>query len=159
MALRDTQGRPLVAVTGLGVVTSLGQGKEDTWAALTAGRSGIHRINRFPTEGLRTTIAGTIDSVEVEPFCAPVLSERLAMLAAEEAVGQSGLASDDFPGALFIAVPPVEMEWPQRRGPGPEASGQGRRRHLQGSSQAAANRPLQALARPVHLRHRGRPRC
>ena len=114
MALRDTQGRPLVAVTGLGVVTSLGQGKEDTWAALTAGQSGIHRINRFPTEGLRTTIAGTIDSVEVEPFCAPLLSERLAMLAAEEAVGQSGLPSGSFPGALFIAVPPVEMEWPQR---------------------------------------------
>jgi 3-oxoacyl-[acyl-carrier-protein] synthase II len=114
MALRDTQGRPLVAVTGMGVVTSLGQGKDDTWAALTAGKSGIHRINRFPTEGLRTTIAGTIDSVDVEPFCAPMLSERLAMLAAEEAVGQSGLAQEDFPGVLFIAVPPVEMEWPQR---------------------------------------------
>jgi 3-oxoacyl-[acyl-carrier-protein] synthase II len=114
MALRDTQGRPLVAVTGMGVVTSLGQGKDDTWAALTAGKSGIHRIGRFPTEGLRTTIAGTIDSVDVEPFCAPMLSERLAMLAAEEAVGQSGLAQEDFPGALFIAVPPVEMEWPQR---------------------------------------------
>ncbi|MEE1610818.1 beta-ketoacyl-ACP synthase [Microvirga sp. CF3016] len=114
MAFRDKQGRPLVAVTGMGVVTSLGQGKDDTWAALTAGKSGIHRINRFPTEGLRTTIAGTIDSVDVEPFCAPMLSERLAMLAAEEAVGQSGLAQEDFPGALFIAVPPVEMEWPQR---------------------------------------------
>jgi 3-oxoacyl-[acyl-carrier-protein] synthase II len=114
MALRDTKGRPLVAVTGMGVVTSLGQGKDDTWAALTAGKSGIHRINRFPTEGLRTTIAGTVDHVDVEPFCAPVLSERLAMLAAEEAVGQSGLAAGDFPGALFIAVPPVEMEWPQR---------------------------------------------
>lgn len=114
MALRDTKGRPLVAVTGMGVVTSLGQGKDDTWAALTAGKSGIHRINRFPTEGLRTTIAGTIDSVDVEPFCAPMLSERLAMLAAEEAIGQSGLKPGDFPGALFIAVPPVEMEWPQR---------------------------------------------
>jgi 3-oxoacyl-[acyl-carrier-protein] synthase II len=114
MALRDKQGRPLVAVTGMGTVTSLGQGKDDTWAALTAGKSGIHRINRFPTEGLRTTIAGTIDTVDVEPFCAPMLSERLAMLAAEEAVGQSGLAQEDFPGALFIAVPPVEMEWPQR---------------------------------------------
>ncbi|WP_114944264.1 beta-ketoacyl-ACP synthase [Microvirga calopogonii] len=114
MALRDRQGRPLVAVTGMGVVTSLGQGKDDTWAALTAGKSGIHRINRFPTEGLRTTIAGTIDNVDVEPFCAPMLSERLAMLAAEEAVGQSGLAQENFPGALFMAVPPVEMEWPQR---------------------------------------------
>ena len=123
MALRDTKGRPLVAVTGMGVVTSLGQGKDDTWAALTAGKSGIHRIERFPTEGLRTTIAGTIDSVDVEPFCAPVLSERLAMLAAEEAVGQSGLAQEDFPGALFIAVPPVEMEWPQREALA-EASGQ-----------------------------------
>jgi 3-oxoacyl-[acyl-carrier-protein] synthase II len=123
MALRDTKGRPLVAVTGMGVVTSLGQGKDDTWAALTAGQSGIHRIERFPTEGLRTTIAGTIDSVDVEPFCAPMLSERLAMLAAEEAVGQSGLNHEDFPGALFIAVPPVEMEWPQREALA-EASGQ-----------------------------------
>jgi 3-oxoacyl-[acyl-carrier-protein] synthase II len=114
MALRDKQGRPLVAVTGIGVVTSLGQGKDDTWAALTAGKSGIRRIGRFPTEGLRTTIAGTIDSIEVEPFCAPMLSERLAMIAAEEAIGLSGLAMGDFPGALFIAVPPVEMEWPQR---------------------------------------------
>lgn len=123
MALRDKQGRPLVAVTGMGVVTSLGQGKDDTWAALTAGKSGIHRINRFPTEGLRTTIAGTIDSVDAEPFCAPMLSERLAVLAAEEAIGQSGLKQEDFPGALFMAVPPVEMEWPQREALA-EASGQ-----------------------------------
>jgi 3-oxoacyl-[acyl-carrier-protein] synthase II len=114
MALRDKQGRPLVAVTGMGMVTSLGHGKEDTWAALTAGRSGIRRISRFPTQGLRTTIAGTVDSIAVEPFCAPMLSERLAMLAAEEAVAQAGLRKGSFPGALFIAVPPVEMEWPQR---------------------------------------------
>jgi 3-oxoacyl-[acyl-carrier-protein] synthase II len=38
------------------------------------------------------------------------------MLAAEEAVAQAGIgAAGDFPGALFIAVPPVEIEWPQRR--------------------------------------------
>jgi 3-oxoacyl-[acyl-carrier-protein] synthase II len=114
MAWRDSKGRPLVAVTGMGMVTSLGQGKDETFAAMCAGRSGIHRINRFPTEGLRTTIAGTIDYIAVEPFCAPVLSEKLALLAAEEAIGQAGLPRGDFPGALFIAVPPVEMEWPQR---------------------------------------------
>lgn len=115
-ATRDTRGRPLVAVTGLGIVTSLGQGQSDNWSALTAGRSGIHAIERFPTEGLRTRIAGTVDFVPVEPQVAPMLSERLAMLAAEEAVGQSGLGRPgDFPGALFIAVPPVEMEWPQRQ--------------------------------------------
>ena len=111
---RDANGRPLVAVTGLGVVTSLGRGQAENWAALTAGRSGIHAIRRFPVEGLRTRIAGTVDFVEADPFVAPMLSERLAALAAEEATVQAGL-DGDFPGALFIAVPPVEMEWPQRR--------------------------------------------
>ena len=115
-ATRDAHGRPLVAVTGMGVVTSLGQGQADNWAALTAGRSGIHALNRFPTEGLRTKIGGTVDFVPVEPFCAPMLSERLATLAADEAVGQSGIGEKgDFPGALFMAVPPVELEWPQRQ--------------------------------------------
>jgi 3-oxoacyl-[acyl-carrier-protein] synthase II len=113
--VRDSRGRPPVAVTGMGVVTSLGQGQADNWTALTAGRSGIHAINRFPTDGLRTRIAGTVDFVPAEPFCAPMLSERLALLAAEEAVSQSAIGTKgDFPGALFIAVPPVEMEWPQR---------------------------------------------
>ena len=44
---RDSRGRPVVAVTGLGIVTSLGQGKAANWEALTAGRSGIHAIERF----------------------------------------------------------------------------------------------------------------
>jgi 3-oxoacyl-[acyl-carrier-protein] synthase II len=112
----DKHGRPVVAITGAGVVTSLGVGKADNWAALTAGKSGIHRITRFPIEGLRTTIAGTVDTVTIaEPFCAPNLSHELARLAAAEAVAQSGIgAKADFPGALFMAVPPVEVEWPQR---------------------------------------------
>jgi 3-oxoacyl-[acyl-carrier-protein] synthase II len=114
-ASTDAQGRPLVAVTGIGVVTSLGRGQAENWAALTAGQSGIHEIRRFPTEGLRTRIAGTVDFVPAEPFCAPKLSERFAELAAEEAIEQSGLGKPgELPAQLFIAVPPVEMEWPQR---------------------------------------------
>jgi 3-oxoacyl-[acyl-carrier-protein] synthase II len=111
----DAQGRPLVAVTGMGLVTSLGRGQNETWAGLVAGQSGIRTIRRFPVDGLRTRIAGTVDFVDAEPFCAPALSERLAELAASEAVEQSALGRPgDFPGALFMAVPPVEMEWPQR---------------------------------------------
>ena len=104
-----------VVVTGIGVVTSLGQGKDENWAALTAGRSGIHDITRFPTEGLRTTVAGTVDYLFDEPVTAPVLSERLATLAADEAVVEAGIGRKGaFPGPLFLALPPVEMEWPQR---------------------------------------------
>jgi 3-oxoacyl-[acyl-carrier-protein] synthase II len=117
MALtRDHAGRPVVAVTGMGVVTSLGQGKADNWRRLTAGESGIHRITRFPTDGLRTTIAGTVDHLFDGAFAAPELSERLAELAADEAVAESGIGRPgDFPGPLFMAVPPVEMEWPQKQ--------------------------------------------
>ena len=121
---RDSHGRPLVAVTGLGIVTSLGQGQVDNWTALTAGRSGIHSIARFSTDGLRTRIAGTVDFLDTDPLVAPALSQRFAEEAAEEAITQSGIGTKgNFPGALFIAVPPVEMEWPQRQSLA-QASGQ-----------------------------------
>ena len=112
---RDKAGRPIVVVTGMGVVTSLGAGKDENWANLTAGKSGIRAIKRFPTEGLRTRIAGTVDFVKVEPFSTPDLCERLSELAAEEAIAQSGIGTrGDFPGPLFLAVPPIELDWPQR---------------------------------------------
>jgi 3-oxoacyl-[acyl-carrier-protein] synthase II len=114
-ASRDKFGRPIVVVTGMGVVTSLGSGKADNWTKLTAGESGIRTISRFPTDGLKTTMAGTIDFVPVEPFSSTDLSERLADIATEEAIAQSAIGSNgDFPGPLFLAVAPVEIEWPQR---------------------------------------------
>jgi 3-oxoacyl-[acyl-carrier-protein] synthase II len=114
-ASRDKFGRPIVVVTGMGIVTSLGTGKEDNWAKLTAGESGIRTITRFPIDGLKTTMAGTIDFVTVEPSSSTALTEKLADMAAEEAVAQAGIGSKgDFPGPLFLAVAPVEVEWPQR---------------------------------------------
>ena len=99
----------------MGVVTSLGAGKADNWKKLTAGESGIRTITRFPTDGLKTTMAGTVDFVPVEPFSSTDLSERLADIATEEAIAQAGIGSKgDFPGPLFLAVAPVEVEWPQR---------------------------------------------
>jgi 3-oxoacyl-[acyl-carrier-protein] synthase II len=114
-APRDKSGRPIVVVTGMGVVTSLGAGKADNWAKLTAGESGIRTVTRFPIDGLRSTMAGTVDFVTVDPFSSTGLTERLADIATEEALEQSGIGrKGDFPGPLFLAVAPVETEWPQR---------------------------------------------
>jgi 3-oxoacyl-[acyl-carrier-protein] synthase II len=111
----DHFGRPIVVITGMGVITSLGQGQADNWKALTGGVSGIRRISRFPIDGLRTTIAGTVDFVPVPELSAPALSQRLAELVIEEAVAEAGIGRPgDFPGPLFLALPPVEMEWTQR---------------------------------------------
>src|SRR6185295_17037404 len=96
-APRDKLGRPVVVVTGMGITTSLGAGKADNWAKLVAGESGIRTITRFPVDGLKTTMAGTVDFVSVDPFSSTGLSERMAELVTEEAVAQ------------------VEVEWPQRR--------------------------------------------
>ena len=115
---QDSAGRPIVVVTGMGVVTSLGIGKEDNWKNLTAGQSGIKNITRFPTDGLKTRfVTGTVDFCHRRPaVTCPELSERLADLAVEEAIAQSGIGSrGGFPGPLFLAVPPIEIEWEQRR--------------------------------------------
>src|ERR1700719_5201731 len=104
-APRDKLGRPIVVVTGIGIVTSLGVGKTDNWAKLTAGESGIRTITRFPIDGLKTTMAGTVDFVDVEPYSLTGLSERLAGMATEEALEQSGIGrKGDFAGALLLAV-------------------------------------------------------
>lgn len=114
-SLRDKSGRPVVVVTGMGMITSLGMGKADNWKNLTAGKSGIRTIKRFPTGGLKTTVAGAIDFVDPESPSSPARSERFAELAAEEAIAESRLGGKgSFPGPLFLAVAPIEVEWPQR---------------------------------------------
>jgi 3-oxoacyl-[acyl-carrier-protein] synthase II len=115
VAIHDKFGRPVVVVTGSGLVTSLGAGKADNWKRLTAGESGIHAITRFATDGLKTKIAGTIDYLTTGPVSAPEMAERLAEVAVEEAIAQSSIGSyRRFPGPLFLAVAPNEVEWPQR---------------------------------------------
>ncbi|GAA0596999.1 beta-ketoacyl-ACP synthase [Craurococcus roseus] len=119
VSTEDHLGRPLVAVTGVGLVTPLGFGVSGSWAGLLAGRSGIRRITRFPTDHLKTTIAGGVDLPEDAepggPLPASVRVERFAALAAEEALAASGANVDGrFPGPLFLGMPPVEVAWPLR---------------------------------------------
>ncbi|MBZ9987257.1 beta-ketoacyl-ACP synthase [Mesorhizobium sp. BH1-1-5] len=112
--LRDHMGRPIVAVTGIGVVTSLGVGKADNWAALTSGKSGIHPITRFPVDQLNTRISGMVDFLPSSSKGASPLTYEMAETAAQEAVSEAGLDSGDFSGPLFLASPPVELDWADR---------------------------------------------
>lgn len=115
-SLNDHKGRPVVVITGMGVITSLGRGNDDNWHAIINGKSGLHTITRFPTDGLRTTVAGTVDFMELESYSAPALSTAMALDTAQEALRQAGIGSKGrFPGPLFLATPPTELEWPQRR--------------------------------------------
>jgi 3-oxoacyl-[acyl-carrier-protein] synthase II len=49
-----------VVVTGLGLVTPLGSGVEPTWQRLTAGESGIARVEKFDVSDITCKIAGQV---------------------------------------------------------------------------------------------------
>jgi 3-oxoacyl-[acyl-carrier-protein] synthase II len=57
-----------VAVTGVGLVSSVGIGTEACWDALCAGRSGIGRISRFDPEKFASQIAGEVKNFDPLQF-------------------------------------------------------------------------------------------
>lgn len=57
-----------VVVTGLGLVTPLGIGVEETWSALIAGKSGITSITKFDASDMATQIAGEVKDFKPEDY-------------------------------------------------------------------------------------------
>jgi len=57
-----------VVITGLGLITPLGIGIDETWPALCEGRSGIGEITSFDTTGFITKIAGEVKGFNPEDF-------------------------------------------------------------------------------------------
>jgi 3-oxoacyl-[acyl-carrier-protein] synthase II len=103
-----------VAVTGLGMVTSLGVGTSVNWARMVQGQSGIKRIDRFRTDELPVQIGAAVELDGLGPD-ALILERARAMgdLVIDEALAQAGLpARDPFPGQFFIAPPCHDTEWP-----------------------------------------------
>lgn len=85
-----------VVVTGIGVLCSLGVGREEAWANLVEGRCGIRDVTLFDTTGYRSHKAAEIPSVPAERFTSRERrrfsrSDRVAVLAASEALEDSGL--------------------------------------------------------------------
>jgi 3-oxoacyl-[acyl-carrier-protein] synthase II len=57
-----------VVVTGLGLVTPLGVGVEETWSAAVAGRSGIKTVAGFDASAFPTRIAGEVSDFKAEDW-------------------------------------------------------------------------------------------
>ncbi len=57
-----------VVVTGLGVVSSVGIGKDDFWKSIINGKSGISRVTSFDTKEFRCHYAGEIKNFNPEEF-------------------------------------------------------------------------------------------
>jgi 3-oxoacyl-[acyl-carrier-protein] synthase II len=88
-----------VAVTGLGVVTTLGCEVPELWDNICAGKSGVGAITRFDCSTFKVNFAGEIQNFDAGQHLGIVEKEvkkldrfvQFAMVAADKAVRQSGI--------------------------------------------------------------------
>lgn len=95
-----------VVVTGMGAVTPVGVGVEESWKNILAGKSGARAIEHFDTSELPCKIAAQISrgkeegQFDADAFVSPKEQKKMddfiifAMAAAEEAIAQSGFETD-----------------------------------------------------------------
>ena len=90
--------RRRVVVTGLGLISPVGNTVPEGWAQLIAGRSGIARITRFDASGLPCQIAGEVKGFDVEQYMPAKEARHMdtfihyGVAAAAQAVADAGLA-------------------------------------------------------------------
>lgn len=90
-----------VLVTGMGAVTPLGIGVDAFWSGLTAGRSGIRRIEHFDASHLDVQIAGEVPDFVAKDFIDFKAARRMdrfsqfGVAAARQAIENAGLEITD----------------------------------------------------------------
>jgi len=94
--------RRRVAITGVGMVTPVGNNASDTWTGLQAGRSGIGPISTFDARGFPVRIGAEVKGFAPESTrCDRRLlkfasrSHQFALAAAEEALADAGIRPEE----------------------------------------------------------------
>jgi 3-oxoacyl-[acyl-carrier-protein] synthase II len=86
-----------VVVTGLGVVSPVGNDVASAWASILAGRSGIAPVARFDTTNFPTRFGGEIRNLDLTPYMTPKDARRMdafmqyGVVAGTQAMRDSGL--------------------------------------------------------------------
>ena len=89
-----------VVITGFGLITPLGIGVDESWAALCSGKSGITEITRFDASDFDTKIAGEVKGFHPEDFLPKKEAKRTqtfiayAIATSRMAIEDSGLVID-----------------------------------------------------------------
>ena len=92
--------RRRVVVTGLGIVSPVGNTVEEAWASITAGRSGVDRIKRFDPSDMPCQIAGEVKNFDAGQFLNPKEVRRMdvfihfGLVAGMEALKDAGIEAN-----------------------------------------------------------------
>ncbi len=93
----DARGRPRVVITGMGMLSPLGNSVEESWDNLLAGRSGIGPITQFDASEFPTRIAGEVknfvarDHMDFKEARRMSRASQLSVAAARMALADAGL--------------------------------------------------------------------
>ncbi len=93
--------RRRVVITGLGLISPVGNTVAEGWANLLAGRSGIDNVTRFDASGLSCRFAGEVKGFRVEDYIPAKEARHMdtfihyGMAAAIQAVQDAGLPTGD----------------------------------------------------------------
>ena len=66
-----------VVITGMGIVSPVGNDVATAWANILAGRSGIALVERFDTTNFSTHFGGEIRKLDLEPYMTPKDARRM----------------------------------------------------------------------------------
>ncbi|HEX9662595.1 MAG TPA: beta-ketoacyl-[acyl-carrier-protein] synthase family protein [Candidatus Binatia bacterium] len=83
-----------VVITGLGVVSAVGVGRDAYWESLKAGRSGIKKISSFDTTSYPCDVAGEITDFDPADFMTTQQARRIDRFA-QLAIAAAKLSIDD----------------------------------------------------------------
>ena len=83
-----------VVITGIGMVTSIGTGKDEFWKNLISGKSGISEVERFNTSEFTLKRAGEIKNFEPKKFISTKLFKNIGR-ASQLAIVAAKIAIDD----------------------------------------------------------------
>jgi beta-ketoacyl-acyl-carrier-protein synthase II len=93
----DARGRPRVVITGMGMLSPLGNSVETSWESLMSGRSGITRITQFDASEFPCQIAGEVknfvprDHMDFKEARRMSRASQLTVAAARMALADAGL--------------------------------------------------------------------
>lgn len=93
--------RRRVVVTGLGLVTPVGNTVKESWANILAGKSGIAPIEHFDTSGFNTRFGGSVKDFDISPYLNPKDARKMDLFiqygiaAGGQAIGDAGLECDE----------------------------------------------------------------
>src|SRR5258707_15688408 len=96
MRKADTNVR--IAVTGVGIICSIGRNKDEVWRSIRESRAGIAKLTRFPGETFPTDMAAEVASDLQLPVSRREgkrmsRTDLLAIIAAHEAIDQANETS------------------------------------------------------------------